>query len=142
MPPRCGVSLARATSFTRKRGAGAATVAHAMGAHEFEDLPDRRTSLVGITDEQDEAWLIRSIAQKLYRCPDCHGTIAIGDEHVVCQYVRRIGGTEHHHWHRDCATRILLPGLRNVRKVEAAQSGRENLEARGAKRPGRRRRPY
>ena len=39
----------------------------------FEGLPDTRTSLRGLTDEGHEAWLIRSIAGKLYRCPGCHG---------------------------------------------------------------------
>jgi len=107
----------------------------------FEGLPDARTSLVGLTDEQHEAWLIRSVSQKLYRCPGCHGEIPIGSEHVVVQYVHRIGGTEHHHWHRRCAEADLLPTLRNVRKVSARESGRDRLEARGRRPAGRRRRP-
>jgi hypothetical protein len=106
----------------------------------FEGLPDTRTSLVGITDEQHEAWLIRSISQKLYRCPGCHGEIAIGSEHVVVQYVKRIGGTEHHHWHRACVERDLVPALRNLRRVPANESQRGKLEARGRRPAGRRRR--
>jgi hypothetical protein len=50
-------------------------------------LPDRRWSLQGYTAEGDEAWLIRSIAQKLYHCPGCHYEIEIGAEHVVVQYL-------------------------------------------------------
>jgi hypothetical protein len=107
----------------------------------FEDLPDARTSLVGHTEEGDEAWLIRSLSQKLYRCPGCHGEIGIGAEHVVVQYVRRVGGTEHHHWHRACAIRIVLATLRGVRAVAAGEARRGRLEARGRRPAGRRRRP-
>lgn len=105
----------------------------------YEGLPDTRTSLVGLTDEGDEAWLIRSISQKLYRCPGCHGEINIGDDHVVVHYLHRIGGTEHHHWHRRCAEEILAGGLRSVRKVPASESQRGKLEARGRRPAGRRR---
>jgi hypothetical protein len=108
--------------------------------NRFEDLPDARTSLVGHTDEGDEAWLIRSVSQKLYLCPGCRDEIPIGAEHVVVQYVRRIGGTEHHHWHRTCAER-LLGQLRGVRTVAAGESRRGRLEARGRRPAGRRRRP-
>ena len=107
----------------------------------FEGLPDRRSSLLGITDEQDEAWLIRSISQKLYRCPGCHDEIGIGSEHVVVHYVRRGGGSEHHHWHRGCAEQQLLPALRNLRAVDAAESERRRVDERGRQRPGRRRKP-
>ncbi|HEX8958394.1 MAG TPA: hypothetical protein VF770_01080 [Solirubrobacterales bacterium] len=101
--------------------------------------PNRRWSLRGVTEEGDEAWLIRSIAGKLYRCPGCHGDIPIGTEHTVVQYVLRLGGTEHHHWHRQCAEEMLLPGLRDVRRVPAAESSQSKLEARGRKPSGRRR---
>jgi hypothetical protein len=101
--------------------------------------PNRRWSLRGVTDEGDEAWLIRSIAGKLYRCPGCHGDIPIGTEHTVVQYVLRLGGTEHHHWHRQCAEEMLLPGLRDVKRVPAAESSQSKLEARGRKPSGRRR---
>jgi hypothetical protein len=84
---------------------------------DLEGLPDSRTSLRGLTDEGDEAWLIRGISGKLYRCPGCHGEVAIGAEHVIVHYVRRVGGTDHHHWHRDCVERILAPGLRGLRRV-------------------------
>jgi hypothetical protein len=109
--------------------------------NSFEDLPDARTSLVGHTDEGDEAWLIRSVSQKLYRCPGCHGEIPIGSEHVIVQYVRRLGGTEHHHWHRACASERVLRELRGVRPVAAGESKRGRLEARGRRPAGRRRRP-
>ena len=78
----------------------------------FDGLPDKRWSLRGITEEGDEAWLIRGISRKLYRCPGCHGEIEIGSEHVVVQYVFRLGGTEHHHWHRRCAEELLVGELR------------------------------
>jgi hypothetical protein len=104
----------------------------------LEGLPDTRTSLVGATDEGDEAWLIRAISQKLYRCPGCHGEIPIGAEHVVAQYVRRIGGTEHHHWHRRCAEEVLVTELRGARRVSASESRRDRLEARGRRPAGRR----
>lgn len=102
-------------------------------------LPSIRWSLRGYTDERDEAWLIRSISQKLYRCPGCHGEIEIGTEHVVVQYVMRLGGTEHHHWHRQCAEEMLLPDLRDVKRVPASQSSRPKLEERGRQAPRRRR---
>jgi hypothetical protein len=105
----------------------------------FDGLPDRRTSLRGLADEGDEAWLIRGIAQKLYRCPGCHGAIEIGDEHVIVQYVRRAGGTDHHHWHRRCAEDLLIGELRGLTRVPAAESSRSRLEARGRRPAGRRR---
>ena len=106
----------------------------------FEGLPDTRTSLVGRTDEGDEAWLIRSISQKLYRCPGCHGEIPIGADHVVVQYVHRIGGTEHHHWHRNCAETVLVGRLAAIRTVPASESQRGKLDSRGRRPAGRRRR--
>jgi hypothetical protein len=102
-------------------------------------LPNIRWSLRGLTDEGDEAWLIRSIAGKLYRCPGCHGDIPIGTEHTVVQYVLHLGGAEHHHWHRQCAEELLLPDLRDLRRVPASDSSQSKLEARGRKPPGRRR---
>lgn len=108
-----------------------------MTAHA--GLPSIRWSLRGNTDEGDEAWLIRSIAGKLYRCPGCHGEIEIGTEHTVVQYVLRLGGTEHHHWHRQCAEELLLPDLRDVKRVPATESSQSKLEARGRKPSGRRR---
>jgi hypothetical protein len=100
--------------------------------------PSIRWSLRGYDDEGNEVWLIRSIAQKLYRCPGCHGDIEIGAEHTVVQYVMRLGGTEHHHWHRQCAEELLMPDLRNVKRVPASESSRPKLESRGRK-PARRR---
>src|SRR6266513_1387918 len=96
----------------------------------LEGLPDTRTSLRGLTAEGHEAWLIRSIAGKLYRCPGCHGEIPIGTDHVVVQYVRRAGGSDHHHWHRRCADALLVPELRGLRSVPAAASSRDRLVAR------------
>lgn len=102
-------------------------------------LPSTRWSLRGINEEGDEAWLIRSIAHKLYRCPGCHGDIEIGSEHTVVQFVLRLGGTEHHHWHRRCAEELLIPELRDVKRVPASESTRSRLEARGRTSPRRRR---
>jgi hypothetical protein len=85
---------------------------------EFEGLPDSRTSLRGLTAEGDEAWLIRSISQKLYRCPGCGGAVEIGAEHVIVQRLRRLGGErDHQHWHRSCAEEGPMLELRQLRKV-------------------------
>jgi len=105
-----------------------------------DGLPSIRWSLRGRTDEGDEAWLIRGISQKLYRCPGCHGEIEIGTEHTVVQFVRRLGGTDHHHWHRRCAEELLIPELSDVRRVPASESSRPKLEARGRDKSGHRRR--
>jgi hypothetical protein len=110
------------------------------GRGELAGLPDARTSLVGLTEEGDEAWLARAISGKLYRCPGCHGEIPIGAEHVVVHYVRRAGGTDHHHWHRECVERLLVPQLRGVREVSARESTPGRLGARGRRPAGRRRR--
>jgi len=106
---------------------------------DFAGLPDKRWSLRGLTEEGDEAWLIRGISRKLYRCPACYGEIEIGSEHVVVQYVFRLGGTEHHHWHSRCAEELLVPDLREVRRVPAAESAQSKLEQRGRHPSGRRR---
>ena len=104
----------------------------------FTGLPNRRWSLQGYTSDGDEAWLIRSISQKLYHCPGCHHSIEIGTEHVVLQYVMRLGGTEHHHWHHRCAEELLTPELYKLRRVAAGESRRD---ARGRRPASRRRRP-
>ena len=106
---------------------------------DLDGLPDKRWSLRGITEEGDEAWLIRGISRKLYRCPACHGEIAIGSEHVVVQYVFRLGGTEHHHWHRRCAEELLIGELSEVRRVPTSESVQSKLEQRGRRPSGRRR---
>jgi hypothetical protein len=103
-------------------------------------LPDARTSLRGLTAEGDEAWLARAISQKLYRCPGCHREVPIGTDHVVVHFVRRAGGSDHHHWHRDCVAELLLPTLRSVRRVSAAESSGDRLRERGRRPAGRRRR--
>lgn len=107
---------------------------------DFEGLPDSRTSLRGLTAEGDEAWLIRGISQKLYRCPGCGGAIEIGADHVIVQRVRRGGGTEHQHWHRNCAEGGPMLELRQLRKVSALESTPGRLQQRGRSKPGRRRR--
>ena len=108
--------------------------------NHYSGLPDARWSLRGRTAEGDEAWLIRSISQKLYRCPGCHGEIPIGAEHVVVQYVRRLGGTEHHHWHRACVEEMLIAELRSLSRVKAGETSRKKLERRGRVPAGKRRR--
>jgi hypothetical protein len=106
---------------------------------DLAGLPDKRWSLRGTTEEGDEAWLIRGISRKLYRCPACHGEIEIGSEHVIVQYVFRLGGTEHHHWHRRCAEELLIGELSDVRRVPTSESGQSKLERRGKHPSGRRR---
>jgi len=106
---------------------------------EFDGQPSIRWSLRGLNDEGDETWLIRGIARKLYRCPGCHGDIPVGEEHTVVQFVRRLGGTDHHHWHRRCAEELLIPELFGLRRVPAGESSQAKLEARGRTKPGRRR---
>jgi hypothetical protein len=108
-----------------------------MGA--LAGLPDKRWSLRGLTEEGDEAWLIRGISRKLYRCPACHGEIEIGSDHVVVQYVFRLGGTEHHHWHRRCAEEILIGDLSQVRRIPVSESSQSRLDRRGRSPSGRRR---
>jgi hypothetical protein len=106
-------------------------------------LPSIRWSLRGLDDEGAEAWLIRGVSRKLYRCPGCHGEIEIGSEHTIVQYVHRLGGTEHHHWHRRCAEELLIPELRGLKRVPAGETSQAKLERRGrvpAGRRGRRRR--
>ena len=90
--------------------------------YDFDGLPDTRTSLRGLTAEGDEAWLIRSISQKLYRCPGCGRAVDIGAEHVIVQTIRRLGGAEHQHWHRSCAESGPMLELRQLRKVSALAS--------------------
>lgn len=106
---------------------------------DLAGLPDKRWSLRGITEEGDEAWLIRGISRKLYRCPACHGEIEIGSEHVVVQYVFRLGGTEHHHWHRRCAEELLVGELSQVKRMPTSESSQSRLEQRGRRPAGRRR---
>lgn len=105
----------------------------------LDGLPDSRTSLRGLTAEGDEAWLARGIAGKLYRCPGCHGEVAIGSDHVIVHFVRRVGGSDHHHWHRRCAEDLVVPELRGVRRVSATETGPVKLQARGRRPSGRRR---
>lgn len=102
------------------------------------ELPDSRYSLRALDAEGHEAWLIRGIAGKLYRCPGCHGEIEIGAEHVIVHYVRRAGGSNHHHWHSRCVSELLLGEMRNVRRVPASQTSMARLQARGRRKPGRR----
>lgn len=111
-----------------------------MSYGEFEGLPDARTSLRGLDSEGNEVWLIRGVSQKLYRCPGCGGAVEIGAEHVIVQTVKRIGGTEHQHWHRACAEGGPLLELRQLRRVSALESTPERLQRRARSKPGRRRR--
>jgi len=104
-------------------------------------LPNRRQSLTGFTADGDEIWIIRSISQKFYNCQGCYEPIEVGAEHVVVQYIARIGGTEHSHWHQRCAEEILYRQSRNLRPVAAKESSRDKLEKRGKRPSGRRRRP-
>lgn len=107
---------------------------------DFEGLPDTRTSLRGLDAEGNEVWLIRGVSQKLYRCPGCGGAVEIGADHVIVQTVKRIGGTEHQHWHRGCAEEGPMLELRQLRKVSALESRPDRLAERGRSRAGRRRR--
>jgi len=106
---------------------------------QLDGLPNTRWSLRGLTEEGDEAWLIRGIARKLYRCPGCHGELEVGTEHTIVQYVRRLGGTDHHHWHRRCAEMLLIPELARLKRVPASESSPRRLQERGRVKSGRRR---
>ena len=108
------------------------------GVASLSHLPDSRQSLLGISPEGDEVWLIRGISQKPYTCPGCYGHVAIAEEHVIAQTVHRIGGTEHRHWHRRCALDILAPNLRRLKAVNARESARSKLEGRGKRPAGKR----
>ena len=88
-------------------------------------------------DWQSLAWL-RGTARKLYHCPGCHGEVPVGEDHTIVQFVRRLGGTDHHHWHRRCAEEILVPELGGLKKVPASESSQSRLEARGRRPAGRR----
>lgn len=103
-----------------------------------DHLPDSRQSLLGISPEGDEAWLIRGISQKIYTCPGCRAEIGIGAEHVVVQEVFKLGGTRHQHWHRRCVHEILVPQLRRLKPVSATEAGRSKLERRGRRPAGKR----
>jgi hypothetical protein len=107
---------------------------------QLDGQPSVRWSLQGLTEEGDEAWLIRGIARKLYRCPGCHGEVPVGEEHTIVQYLRRVGGTDHHHWHRRCAEELLIPELANLKRIPASESTQPRLQARGKVKPGQRRR--
>lgn len=108
--------------------------------YDLDGLPDSRTSLRGLDGEGNEAWLIRAISRKLYRCPGCGRAIEIGADHVIVQTVRRVGGTEHQHWHRSCAESGPLLELRQLRKVAALEATPTRLAERGRVKPSRRRR--
>lgn len=107
---------------------------------QFDGEPSMRWSLFGIAEEGDEVWLIRDISRKLYRCPGCHGDIPVGEEHTVVQFVRRLGGADHHHWHRRCAEELLVPELGSLKRVPRSESSQSKLESRGRQPAGRRRR--
>lgn len=91
-----------------------------------------------MTADGDEVWLARGVSQKLYRCFGCHSEVAIGSDHVIVHYVRRAGGSDHHHWHRGCVADVLLPTLTRVTRVSAKQTSQDSLQARGRRPAGRR----
>jgi hypothetical protein len=107
---------------------------------QFDGEPSTRWSLWGVNEEGDEVWLIRDISRKLYRCPGCHGDIPVGEMHTVVQFVHRLGGADHHHWHRRCAEELLMPELGSLKRVPRSESSQSKLEARGRRPAGRRRR--
>jgi hypothetical protein len=109
-----------------------------MGRQAFEDLPDRRWSLVGVGAEGEELVLIRAVARKLYRCPSCGGEVPIGSEHVVVRYSHPARERSHVHWHRRCVDEGLRYELRQLRQIPAAEATEPALEARFARRRRRR----
>ena len=116
--------------------AGFAWMSKALSVGQFDGQPSMRWSLRGLNEEGDEAWLIRGIARKLYHCPGCHGDIEVGDEHTVVQYVRRLGGTDHHHWHRRCAEELLIPELGSLKPgARLASRASRSSSAAAASRP-------
>jgi hypothetical protein len=101
-----------------------------MGRQAYEDLPDRRWSLVGVGAEGEELVLIRSVARKLYRCPRCGGEVPIGSEHVVVRYSHPARERSHVHWHRRCVDDGLRYGLRQLRRIPATETTEPALGAR------------
>ncbi|MDX6633006.1 MAG: hypothetical protein QOG09_1891 [Solirubrobacterales bacterium] len=80
-------------------------------------LPDSRHDIEARDADGRAVRLARNIARKLYRCPGCHGDIAIGDDHVLLLTPEAEDGFSHHHWHRRCAGELLVPELRKARSV-------------------------
>ena len=98
---------------------------------ELAGLPSIRWSLRGLDEEGDEAWLIRGISRKLYRCPGCHGEIEIGAEHTsssTCcgsaapSITTGTGAAPKSCWSPSCAS---------VKRVPASES--RAVQARGAR---------
>lgn len=77
-------------------------------------LPTRRTSLGGTDLDGNDVVLSFTISRKLYRCPGCRNSIAIGTEHVLVRYAQPAGETYHQHWHFECASAVVRE-LRNLR---------------------------
>jgi hypothetical protein len=82
-------------------------------------LPDSRHDIEARDADGRPVRLVRSISQKLYRCPGCGGEISIGEEHVLALTPEADDGYPHHHWHRTCAVELLAPELRGGRRVRS-----------------------
>ncbi len=80
-------------------------------------LPTRRRNVRGTDLDGNRAELAFAISKKLYRCPSCRSSIAIGTEHVVVRWDQPDGDRFHQHWHRDCVESELLRNLRGIEVV-------------------------
>jgi hypothetical protein len=76
-------------------------------------LPTRRQKIVGTDLDGNTLELIHSIAKKLYRCPGCRESIAIGAEHVLVRIAPPGEVPYHQHWHSECA-RAIMRELKNA----------------------------
>ena len=66
-------------------------------------MPTRRHPVRGTDLDGNEIELVLSIARKLYVCPRCRGSLAIGSEHVLVRRRDMSGRRYHQHWHTACA---------------------------------------
>ena len=125
---------------TRSHKNADASIVPARCRHNCPEDTGLKLLLIQAQRTQECAGIFASLERFRVRtdCPGCHGEIEIGDEHTVVQYVRRLGGTDHHHWHRRCAEELLVPELGNLKRLPAAESSQSKLEARSRRPAGRR----
>lgn len=90
----------------------------------MQALPDRRMSIQGVTFEGERLRLSLSVAKKLYRCPGCRGSLAIGTDHVFVRYLDADPPYDHEHWHSGCAASKLVRNLSSSTRIPAQKAPR------------------